>query len=55
MNNNEIIKNIRLAYGTNVYDVFFTPTIRFEARCEVRYLTIDWLKWYVGISWEKEV
>lgn len=55
MNNNEVMKNIKLTYGTNVYDFFFTPTIRLEACCEVRYLTIDWLKWYVGISWEKEM
>lgn len=27
-------------------------TVRFEVRCELRYLTVEWLKWYAGIRWE---
>lgn len=42
-----------LTRGSNVFDFFLIPTIRFEAHCEMRYLTITWLKWYIGVAWER--
>ena len=38
--------------GKNICDFYFTPTIRTERYHEMRYLTIEWLKWYIGFSWE---
>lgn len=47
------MKTIRIASGTNLYDFFVIPTIRFNnGGGFVKYLTVEWLKWYVGISWE---
>ena len=46
------MKNRRFTYGSNVYDLFFIPTIRLEKQCEIRYLTVEWLKWFMGIRWE---
>ena len=43
---------MRFICGSNVHDFYFIPTIRFEAHCEMRYLTIEWLKWYIGIQCE---
>lgn len=43
---------MRFICGLNVYDFYFIPTIRFETHCEIRYLTADWLKWYIGVQWE---
>ena len=43
---------MRLICGSNMYDFYFIPTIRTERHCEMRYLTITWLKWYIGISCE---
>lgn len=45
---------MRLTCGLNMFDIFFIPTIRFEVHCEMRYLTIEWLIWYIGIQWEVE-
>lgn len=42
---------MRLTCGSNMFDLFFIPTIRFELHCEMRYLTIEWLKWYIGVQW----
>ena len=43
------------SFGTNVYDVFLIPTIRFRRNDGFgNYLTVEWLKWYVGIKWFKE-
>ena len=38
-------------HGSNIHDFYIIPTIRTERHCEVRYLTIEWLKWYIGFSW----
>jgi hypothetical protein len=47
------MKNIRFAHGTNIYDFFVIPTIRFSANFQPdMFLTIEWLKWFVGIVWE---
>lgn len=43
---------MRFVCGSNIYDFYFIPTIRFETHCEMRYLTVEWLKWYMGIQWE---
>lgn len=43
---------MKFAYGSNMHDFFIIPTIRFELHCDMRYLTVEWLKWYVGIRWE---
>ena len=47
------MKNIMLSIGTNVYDFFIIPTIRFTKNNGIyTYLTVEWLKWYIDISWE---
>lgn len=46
------MSHARFTYGFNMHDFFLMPTIRLEAHCEMRYLTVEWLKWYVGIQWE---
>ena len=43
---------MRFVCGTNRCDFYFIPTIRMERYCEMRYLTVEWLKWYVGFSLE---
>ena len=40
--------------GTNVYDLFLVPTIRFHHNGFLTYLTVEWLKWYIGIKWFNE-
>ena len=43
---------MRITKGTNVYDWFIIPTIRITVNGFCNYLTIEWLKWYIGIAWE---
>jgi hypothetical protein len=43
---------IRFIRGSDMRDFYFLPTIRYERHCEMRYLTMEWLKWYVGLEWE---
>lgn len=43
---------MRFVCGSNMYDLFFIPTIRLERHCEMRYLTVAFFKWYIGIVWE---
>ena len=45
----------RFVCGSNMHDFYIIPTIRFEVHCETRYLTLEWLKWYVGFQWDVEV
>ena len=45
------MKNIIFANGRNTYDFFLLPTIRYNASVEYIFLTIEWLKWYIGIKW----
>lgn len=49
------MKNMNITYGSNMLDFYFIPTIKIERHCEMKYLTIEWLKWYIGICWEVEV
>ena len=38
--------------GANLYDFFIIPTIRINRTCNTDgYLTIEWLKWFIGIKW----
>lgn len=44
---------IKFCRGTNLYDFFITPAIRINRNAGFyAYITIDWLKWYIGISWQ---
>ena len=46
------MNNIKFSYGKNNYDFFVVPTIRITNNAGLyTFLTIEWLKWYVGISW----
>ena len=45
----------RFSMGTNVYDLFIIPTIRYHRNDGFgHYLTVEWLKWYVGVTWFKK-
>jgi hypothetical protein len=46
------MKKFRFVRGTNWWEFFVLPAIKFEVCCELRYLTFEWLKWYVGFEWE---
>jgi hypothetical protein len=48
------MNNATITYGSNLWDFYLIPTIKIERHCEMVYLTIEWLKWYFGISWEVE-
>lgn len=45
------MKNI-FAFGTNVRDFFAVPTIRYNNDGYCKYLTLEWLRWYIGFRWE---
>ena len=48
-------KSCYLSYGVNLFDFFIVPTIGFHADDGFgTYLTIEWLKWYVGVKWYKK-
>jgi hypothetical protein len=47
------MKDIVFMIGTNIYEFFFIPTIRYFEGFD-RELTVEWLKWYIGIRWHKE-
>ena len=39
-------------FGTNIYDLFIIPAIRLHHNDGFgNYLTVEWLKWYVGVKW----
>lgn len=41
-------------WGTRHFDFFPLPAIRFGLFCEgAGHLTIEWLKWYIGVKWFK--
>lgn len=43
---------IYFASGSNINDFFILPTIRLQSINRMDgYLTIEWLKWYIGIKW----
>lgn len=45
------MKNITFTNGTNIYDFFILPTIRYNDDCDIAFLTIEWLKWFIGVKW----
>lgn len=48
----KVMKCMKFVCGSNMLDFYIIPTIKIEKHCEMRYLTVEWLKWYVGIQWE---
>lgn len=47
-------RNIYYAHGTNVRDFFIIPTIRYNDEGCLKYLTFEWLNFYIGVSWDYE-
>jgi hypothetical protein len=47
----KIMENITFTNGTNIYDFFITPTIRYNNDGFCKYLTIEWLRWFIGVKW----
>ena len=48
-------RNFYFERGTNYYDFFIIPTIRlYNDDRAGAYLTIEWLKWYIGVGWRKK-
>lgn len=45
--------NINFISGENIYDFHLIPTIKFTRYFDMRFLTFEWLKRYVGFSWER--
>lgn len=43
-------KSITFTSGTNVYDFFILPTIRYNNDGDIVFLTIEWLKWFAGVK-----
>lgn len=49
------MKEIVFIYGTNISNFLIIPTIRYDRDwIDCKYLTVEWLKWYIGIKWWKE-
>lgn len=49
------IKKCWLTKGTNLYDFFVIPTVRYNTdSCSRYFITIEWLKWYIGITWNSD-
>lgn len=46
------MREIHFTKGLNYKDFFITPVIRFTDTGCFKYITIDWLSWYLGIRWE---
>lgn len=41
--------NIYFTSGENMYDWFIIPTIRIDRKyTDITYITIEWLKWFIG-------
>lgn len=36
--------------GTNIYDFFLIPTIRIANHWDIKWITLDWLKFYIGVT-----
>lgn len=43
-------KNIVFTSGTNIYDFFVLPTIRINSDCDITFVTVEWLKWFIGVK-----
>lgn len=48
------MKHFRFTAGTYVYDFFILPTIRYEHHGDTKFVTLDWLRWFVGGVWYQE-
>ena len=48
------MKDIIFTHGTNVRDFFIVPTIKYnhDGYGYCKYLTLEWLNFYVGFKWE---
>lgn len=44
------MKNIVFTSGKNIYDLFILPTIRINSDCDIVFVTIEWLCWFVGVK-----
>lgn len=45
------MKNIIFTNGIALYDFFVIPTVRYNTNGCCKYITVEWLRWYVGIKW----
>lgn len=43
-------KNIVFTSGKNIYDFFIIPTIRINSDCDITFVTIEWLAWFIGVK-----
>lgn len=46
---------MRFICGRNMHDFYLIPTIRISRHCEMQFVTIEWLKLYIGFSMEVKV
>lgn len=46
----QVVKSVVFTKGRNVYDFFVVPTIRYNNNGFLKYLTVEWLRWFIGIS-----
>lgn len=44
------MKNIVFTSGKNIYDFFIIPTIRINSDCDITFITIEWLAWFIGVK-----
>lgn len=45
------MENITFTSGTNIYDFFIIPTVRYNNDGFCKYFTVEWLRWFIGIKW----
>ena len=45
-----VLKNIVFTNGKNIYDFFIIPTIRINIDCDITFVTIEWLWWFIGVK-----
>lgn len=48
------MKHFAFKAGTNIYDFFVLPTIRYEHHADTKFVTFEWLWWFAGVSWYRE-
>lgn len=44
------MKNIKFTSGKNIYDFFILPTIRINSDCDITFVTVEWLWWFIGVK-----
>ena len=44
---------IKFTSGKNIYDFFVIPTIRINSDCDITFVTVEWLWWFIGIKFDK--